>query len=97
MNRGPSHAFEGIEQTRLPLDPLAALADGNLTELARRLGVPARRVQDWRANGVPYYRADELAARLGFLAYELWPMFDTIPDYQHGWQHPSVRDQEQTA
>ena len=93
-------------QTRLPLRPLiaAARAEG-ASDLARILNVPRRRVQEWNANGVPYYRADELAARLGFLAFELWPDFETLPDYQHGYQHPSTidphdpftTDQEQTA
>ena len=93
-------------QTRLPLRPLitAARAEG-ASDLARILDVPRRRVQEWNANGVPYYRADELAARLGHLAFELWPDFLPLPDYQHGYRHPSTvaprdvftTDQEQTA
>ena len=90
-------------QTRLPLRPLiaAARAEG-ASDLARILNVPRRRVQEWNANGIPYYRADELAARLGYLAFELWPDFHTIPDYcgdplpdgEHGptppYVHPST-------
>lgn len=93
-------------QTRLPLRPLlgAARAD-SVSDLARRIGVPIRRAQDWSTNGIPLYRADDLAARLGYHPAELWPEWWTTPDYAGGYVHPSTidptdpftTDQEQTA
>jgi len=63
-------------QTRLPLRPLIAAARAeNMTATCKLFGLSTGVLQEWNANGVPYYRADELAARLGFLAFELWPDF----------------------
>ena len=53
-------------QTRLPLRPLLGAARAeSVSDLARRIGVPIRRAQDWSTNGIPLYRADDLAARRG--------------------------------
>lgn len=72
-------------QTRLPLRPLMVAArTTELAALARHLDVPRRRIMEWHANGVPFYRADDLAARLGYHPAELWAEWLTMPDYHRG-------------
>ena len=42
-------------------------------DLARDLGVSIRRIYDWRHRGLPAWRADELACRVGSHPEIVWP------------------------
>lgn len=55
--------------------PLTDIHHDNLSELARRSGYSLRTIQRWKANGIPWHSADELAIRLGHHPASIWPQW----------------------
>jgi hypothetical protein len=80
-----------LTQHRLPFAPLEHAAGAETTaDIARRLGISTQRVHDYRRTGIPVYKADRCAVRLGVHPLDVWPDFLAVPDLIDGSLHPSA-------
>lgn len=62
------------ELRRYPLAPLLALmGEPSADKVCKSLGISGSTQKDYRTRGVTERVADRLAARLGLVAYEVWP------------------------
>jgi hypothetical protein len=60
-------------EPRLPFEPLEELVSGRCgLRTARTLGVDPRQVYRWRAGGLSWAKADELAVRIGLHPVDVW-------------------------
>ncbi|MDQ1439266.1 MAG: Winged helix-turn-helix DNA-binding [Acidimicrobiaceae bacterium] len=59
-------------QPRVSLEPLVQRY-GNVSILARALGVDRAQVAHWRSDGVPIESADRIAIAVGRHPAEVWP------------------------
>jgi len=59
-------------QPRLSLEPLVQRY-GNVSVLARALGIDRAQVAHWRSDGLPVDSADRVAVLLGRHPAEVWP------------------------
>lgn len=63
-----------VRGARFPFGPLELLVSGSCgLATARALGVHPRQVYRWRAGGVTWAQADELAVAVGLHPAEVWP------------------------
>ena len=63
---------------RLPVEPLVARY-GNVSALARALGVDRVQVSRWRRTGIGLATADRLAIAIGLHPVDLWPEWYDLP------------------
>lgn len=67
-------------QPRVSLEPLVERY-GNVSVLARALGVDRAQVARWRSDGVPIESADRIAVAVGRHPAEVWPeWYDLLAD-----------------
>ncbi|WP_116996316.1 hypothetical protein [Desertimonas flava] len=63
---------EQLPDRLLPFDPLLEAWGAHMGAIADAMHVDVRTVQRWRATGLSYDLADELAVRAGLHAFDVW-------------------------
>lgn len=64
---------------RVPLEPLVQRY-GNVSALARAIGIDRAQVAHWHGDGLPIESADRVAVLAGFHPAELWPEWEELID-----------------